>query len=123
MTLGPLQSSTDAELAGIRSALVRLASREDWHSAFIVTDSQAALAQIGGTRRHGSRSSVAEVQHQARALCGSRRRVEFWWAPGHTGIEGNERADEAARLAASTPRTGVEEYRVSRAMLEGALGR
>ena len=43
-TLGPLQSSTDAELAGIRIALDTLASRTDWQRAFIVTDSQAAIA-------------------------------------------------------------------------------
>ena len=43
ITLGPLQSSTDAELAGIRLALDHLASRTDWHQAYIVSDSQAAL--------------------------------------------------------------------------------
>ena len=95
----------------------------DWYRAFIVTDSQAAIAQICRISWHRARSSVATVQHRARALCMSGRRVEFWWVPGHTGIEGNERADEAARLAASIPRTSTEEYCISRSMLEGALRR
>ena len=43
ITLGPLQSSTDAELAGIRLALDHLSSRTDWHQVYIVSDSQAAL--------------------------------------------------------------------------------
>ena len=122
-TLGPLQSSTDAELAGIRLALDQLTLRTDWERAFIVTDSQAAVAQIGGTRWHRSRSSVVAVQQKARALCRSGRQVEFWWAPGHSGIEGNERADEMAKLAASTPCIGTEVYQVSRSMIEGALRR
>ena len=122
-TLGPLQSSTDAELAGIRIALDTLALRTDWQRAFIVTDSQAAIAQIGSTRWHRARVSVATVQHQARALCDAGRRVEFWWAPGHIGIDGNERADEAARLAARSPCTRMDIYWVSRSILEGALRR
>ena len=88
-----------------------------------MTDSQAAIAQISCTRWHRARASVATVQHQARALCDTRRRVEFWWAPGHIGIEGNERADEAAKLAASSPCTRMEISWVSRAILEGALRR
>ena len=43
ITLGPLQSSTNAELAGIRLALNHLASQTDWHQVYIVSDSQAAL--------------------------------------------------------------------------------
>ena len=79
-TLGALQSSTDVELAGIRLALDMLTSRTDWQCAFIVTDSQAALAQIGRTRWHRARASVATMQHQVRTLCDAGRRVEFWWA-------------------------------------------
>ena len=37
--LGPFQSSTDAELAGIRGALSRLTRSKDWQRATIVTDS------------------------------------------------------------------------------------
>ena len=39
ITLGPLQSSTDAEMAGIKLVLDHLASRMDWHQAYIVSDS------------------------------------------------------------------------------------
>ena len=123
VTLGPLQSSTDAELTGIGLALGKLASRTDWHRAYIVTDSQVAIAQIGGSRWHRARSSIAAVQHQARTLCDAGRRVEFWWVPGHTNIEGNDRADAAAKLAACSPCTDMELYQASRLMMEGALRR
>ena len=37
--LGPLQSSTNAEMAGLQLALDHLASRTDWHQVYIVSDS------------------------------------------------------------------------------------
>ena len=44
--LGPLHSTTDTELLGIRLALDHLSSRTDWTHTFIVSNSQAALSQL-----------------------------------------------------------------------------
>ena len=44
--LGPFQSSTDAELAGIRGALYHLSRSRDWQRATLVTDSQAAIQML-----------------------------------------------------------------------------
>ena len=44
--LGPFQSTIDAELAGIRGALLHLLRSQAWSCAIIVTESQAALRMI-----------------------------------------------------------------------------
>ena len=121
ITLGPLQSSTDAELAGIRLALDHLASRTDWHQAYIVSDSQAALLQLCGVSWRRTRASIWEVFRRALTLRQAGRHLELWWAPGHAGIEGNETADSVARAAASGVRSGTEPFSVSRSMLDHHL--
>ena len=121
--LGPLQSSTDAELAGIRGALSHLMGSRDWHRATIVTDSQAALQMIQDTGWRRCRSSVLSIQQSIQALMAHGHQVQFWWAPGHQGIPGNERADTAARAAMEESRTSTGEFFVSRAMLEGTIRR
>ena len=68
ITLGPLQSSTDAEMAGIRLALDHLATRTDWHQAYIVSDSQAALLQLGGISWRQTRASIWDIHCRAWAL-------------------------------------------------------
>ena len=60
--LGPLQSSTDAELAGIRGALSCLARSQDWQRATLVTDSQAAIQMIQDTDWRHCRTSVRHIQ-------------------------------------------------------------
>ena len=121
ITLGPLQSSTDAELAGIGAALGHLASRSDWSQAFIVSDSQAALLQLCGMQWRRMRASIRVVYQRALDLCRAGFHIEFWWAPGHANIAGNERADAVARAAATVPPSGTEVFLVSRSMLESLL--
>ena len=121
--LGPLQSSTDAELAGIRGALSHLTHSRDWHRVTIVTDSQAAIQMLRGTDWKRCRSSIHSIQQSIQALLAQGRQVQLWWVPGHQGIPGNERADAAARAALEASRTTSGEYAVTRTMLEGAVRR
>ena len=121
VSLGPLQSSTDAELVAIREALHLLEAEPGWTSATLVSDSQAALRMICGVRWRRCRASVLEIHQLAMALQEGDRHLEFWWAPGHAGIAGNEAADEAARQAAVGNRGPLGEYWVSRKVLERSL--
>ena len=121
--LGPFQSSTDAELAGIHGALSRLAQCSEWQRATIVTDSQAAIKMIQATDWRRCRTSVRTIQQSIQALMAQGRQVQLWWVPGHQGIPGNERADSAARAALEESRTTSGEFFTTRAMLEGGVRR
>ena len=47
--LGPLQASTDAEVAGLHLAVHQLMAHSDWSRATIVSDSSAALHRLIGS--------------------------------------------------------------------------
>ena len=51
-------------------------------------------------------SDALRAHAAARALQGRGRESIIQWVPGHAGIEGYEKADEAAKLAASRPYRG-----------------
>ena len=121
--LGPMQTSTDAELAGIRGALSHLSGSRAWDQATIVTDSQAAIQMLMGTDWRRARTSVLSIQQLIQALTARGHQVRLWWAPGHQGIAGNERADAAAKAAMEVSRTTTGEFTAARSMLEGALRR
>ena len=121
--LGPLQSSTDAELAGIRGALAHLSRTGGWRNATIVTDSQAAIRMLQGTDWRRARTSVLTIQQSIQALTADGHQVQLWWVPGHQGIAGNESADTAARAAMEESRRVTGEFFIARAMLEGKIRR
>ena len=69
------------------------------------------------------RTSVLSIQHSIQALVEQGHQVQLWWAPGHHGIIGNERADIVAKAAMEVSRTTPGEFFVSRTMLQGAIHR
>ena len=72
----------------------------------IYTDSQSVLASL--RKLMPSHPLVIEVQEWLVLLHSRRRiRVGFCWVPGHVGVDGNERADAAAKEAAESGRSDV----------------
>ena len=71
----------------------------------IFTDSQASLKALSGYRFHSALVLECRDILQQIALL---RPLTLSWTPGHRGIEGNEMADELARIGSSKPLLGPE---------------
>lgn len=70
---------------------------------YICSDSQAALRALLSPRI--SSKLIAECRDKLNKLCSSNS-VTLLWVPGHSDIEGNERADELARNGSEHPFVG-----------------
>lgn len=71
----------------------------------IITDSQASLKALQGNKV--TSELVWECQKELRTLA-EHNKVTLLWVRGHSGIEGNIKADELARKGSSTLYTGPE---------------
>ena len=69
----------------------------------IFTDSQPAIKSIAKPRRQSGQSIIKRILDEIEELqrTKSAYTLSFEWVPGHVGIEGNEKADEAAKKAAT----------------------
>ncbi|KAI9043903.1 ribonuclease H family protein [Aspergillus affinis] len=87
------------ELEGVKMAL-------KWAEAVPITvysDSQAAIQAVQNPDRPSGQYVLKDIYERIRTLRGrglQQRDMELRWIPAHIGIEGNERADEAAKRAA-----------------------
>jgi ribonuclease HI len=106
--LGLGQEVFDAELLGALQAL-RIAKRVRGKGPItILLDSQAAIARLQHTQAGPGQALAIQAHAAARDLLAQGREPIIQWVPGHTGIEGNERADQAAKQAASKPGSGLK---------------
>jgi ribonuclease HI len=101
--LGSGHEVFDAELLGVIQAL-RIAKRTSGNKPItILLDSQAAIARLRHTRAGAGQSFALQAHAIARDLQAQGRELTIQWVPGHAGIEGNEKADQVAKEAATKP--------------------
>ena len=68
----------------------------------IMSDSQHALEAIAQGYGQGSKQAqVARITRSLQKLDDKGVHTNFRWVPAHAGVEGNERADQAAKAATS----------------------
>lgn len=101
-SLPPLASVFTAELTAIDKALCFL-DISDQTDFVIFTDS---LSSIQTLMSFNSKDNfVQKMQLRLTCLAKDGKNVTLCWVPSHVGIEGNERADAAAKRASSRPCT------------------
>jgi RNase H len=74
----------------------------------ILLDSQAAIARLRHTQAGPGQALATQIHRASQDLLDQGRKPIIQWVPGHTGIEGNERADQAAKQAANKPGSSLE---------------
>lgn len=89
-------SSTSAELQALKEAM-RYILRHQPNKWAIFTDYKAALQCLISSGRPTAYDIAAQdVSYLHHLACIAGHIVAFQWVPGHCGITGNQRADEAA---------------------------
>ncbi|XP_028161440.1 uncharacterized protein LOC114353581 [Ostrinia furnacalis] len=105
-SLGRFATVFQAETYAIIMCAVRnIEQAHKKRDIYILSDSQAALKAIASVRV-GSRLVLEAIL--ALNKLGRHNRVTLMWVPGHTGIEGNERADSLARQGSEAAPIGPE---------------
>lgn len=98
-TLNNYNSIYTAELYAIKEAL-KYAISSNANKYMILTDSFSAIQ--GLSKLLDENSIIVEINNLLFVLSNQNKDICFVWIPSHVGIQGNERVDELARLAANT---------------------
>ena len=103
-SLGGGYEAYDGELAALVYGLVVLHGRGQSGTDYtIFTDSTAAMTRLkGDAHGPGQEMAIRAIEIAERITRGGNT-ITFKWTPAHAGVEGNERADMAAKSAATLP--------------------
>jgi ribonuclease HI len=93
------------ELIAVQLAIKQLGNHSEYRTCRIYIDSQAAIKAIDRPRRQSGQSIIKDILDSIDEVTSEHTHLQFEiiWIPGHTEIEGNERADTEAKKAAMDP--------------------
>jgi ribonuclease HI len=99
--LGNYTTSFNAELAAIQQSL-KFIYPLDWQDIIIITDSKSAIQAVAHFKWEAS-SLIPEIIELIKNLKSAGTQITFLWIPSHSGIYGNEIADELANKTRTDP--------------------
>ena len=92
-------SSYSAELLAILLILKNILYRLNFNNFTVFSDSKSALSALNSF--YSDNPIILDIHYFLNRLILNGKRISFCWSPGHVGIQGNEDADKAAKLAAA----------------------
>lgn len=118
--MGKFTTVFQAEIHAIELCASRILERKlQSQRIAILSDSQAALKALTSFEID---SNLVWNCLERLNLIGNTNRLTLMWIPGHSGFDGNEKADELARKASSSEFIGPEPYcRISPCMIKSAV--
>ena len=99
--LSNLHSVYSAELHAISLALSYCINKK-FQQAIICTDSNSATQALA-QKHNNAHPTVHQINNKIQQITNMGKTIKILWIPGHVGIHGNEKADEAAKLSLQNP--------------------
>ena len=102
---------SDAELYALYQAAKTFEAREEEGRSYtILSDSTAAIKRIRSDETGPGQRFAIAIMEVCDRLASRGNGLTVRWVPSHPGAEGNEVADEWAKMAAEGPRDTVSRY-------------
>jgi len=99
-----------AMLKSLQQARSLINSSDTVKNIWIFSDSQAAIQRICKNSCSSDQEISYKIQCEAESLLSKNIQVHICWVPGHVDIYGNEQADKAAKIAATTEYSQYSSY-------------